>query len=59
MSHFTTIETQVRDIAALREACRDLGQIGTLEIHRATTIEFDNQTQYWRVRAPAGFPMFA
>ena len=25
MSHFTTIETQIRDIAALREACRELG----------------------------------
>lgn len=25
MSHFTQIETQVRDIAALREACRELG----------------------------------
>ena len=25
MSHFTTIQTQVRDVAALREACRELG----------------------------------
>jgi hypothetical protein len=25
MSHFATIETQIRDIAALREACRELG----------------------------------
>jgi hypothetical protein len=25
MSHFTTIETQIRDAAALREACRELG----------------------------------
>ncbi len=25
MSHFTTIQTQIRDIAALREACRELG----------------------------------
>jgi hypothetical protein len=25
MSHFATIETQLRDIAALREACRELG----------------------------------
>ena len=25
MSHFTTIETQVRDLDALREACTDLG----------------------------------
>lgn len=25
MSHFTEIKTQIRDIAALREACRELG----------------------------------
>jgi hypothetical protein len=25
MSHFTTIETQIRDAAALREACQELG----------------------------------
>jgi hypothetical protein len=25
MSHFTTIETQIRDVTALREACRELG----------------------------------
>ena len=25
MSHFTTIETQIRDPATLREACRELG----------------------------------
>lgn len=25
MSHFTTIQTQVRDLDALREACEDLG----------------------------------
>jgi hypothetical protein len=25
MSHFTTIQTQVRDIHALRDACRELG----------------------------------
>ena len=25
MSHFTTIQTQIKDIAALREACRELG----------------------------------
>ncbi|MDP6526962.1 MAG: DUF1257 domain-containing protein [Kiritimatiellia bacterium] len=25
MSHFTSIQTQVRDILALREACRELG----------------------------------
>lgn len=25
MSHFTTIQTQIKDIAALRDACRELG----------------------------------
>ena len=25
MSHFTTIQTQIRDLAALREACREMG----------------------------------
>ena len=25
MSHFTTIQTQIRDVAALRDACRELG----------------------------------
>ena len=25
MSHFTTIETQIRDVSALRDACRELG----------------------------------
>jgi hypothetical protein len=35
-----------------------LGRIGNLHIERATTIEFDNQTQYWRVYDPAGFPLF-
>ena len=25
MSHFTTIQTQIRDIAALRAACQELG----------------------------------
>ena len=30
MSHFTTIETQVRDLDALTDACRELGLIVTL-----------------------------
>jgi|APSaa5957512622_1039677.scaffolds.fasta_scaffold51012_3 hypothetical protein len=36
----------------------DLGRIGQLSIARATTIEFDNAAQYWRVRDPDGFAMF-
>ena len=29
MSHFTTVETEIRDLAALRDACKELG----LELH--------------------------
>lgn len=36
----------------------DLGRIGPLTIKRATTIEFDNNTQYWRVKDPTGFALF-
>ena len=36
----------------------DLSSLGTLHIERATTIEFDNDAQYWRVRDQEGFPMF-
>lgn len=36
----------------------DLGLVGKLSIERATTIEFDNAAQYWRVRDPTGFAMF-
>ena len=36
----------------------DLSLIGELRIERATTIEFDNSAQYWRVRDNTGFAMF-
>ena len=36
----------------------DLSRLGALHIERATTIEFDNDAQYWRVRDQEGFPMF-
>lgn len=36
----------------------DLGRIGALRVARATLIEFDNETQYWRVMDRTGFPMF-
>jgi hypothetical protein len=36
----------------------DLACIGRLLVARATTIEFDNQTQYWRVKDRTGFPLF-
>ena len=35
-----------------------LHALGRLRIRRATTIEFDNNTQYWRVRDRDGFPLF-
>ena len=37
----------------------DLGRIGRLSIKRATTIEFDNRIQYWRVRDNTGFAMYS
>lgn len=36
----------------------DLGQIGPLIVKRATTIEYDNQSQYWRVKDRTGFALF-
>lgn len=36
----------------------DLGRIGRLAITRATTIEYDNRNQYWRVRDRTGFALF-
>ena len=36
----------------------DLGTIGSLQIKRATHIEFDNRAQYWRVRDPDGFALY-
>jgi hypothetical protein len=43
---------------ALYTEAIDLAAIGALSIQRATNIEFDNSTQYWRVRDPTGFPLF-
>ena len=43
---------------ALYTEAIDLREIGPLAIRRATTIEFDNNSQYWRVRDPTGFPLF-
>ena len=42
MSHFVTIETQIRDIAALRDACEELG----LELlHETEARGYANQTR--------------
>lgn len=43
---------------ALYSECIDLGQIGRLTIKRATTIEYHNQSQYWRVKDRTGFALF-
>ena len=43
---------------ALYTEAIDLTALGSLSIQRATTIEFDNNSQYWRVRDPDGFPLF-
>jgi len=37
MSHFTTVTTQIKDIAALRSACGEMG-IKVLRKHRGTRI---------------------
>ena len=37
----------------------DLLQLGLLHIERATSIEFDNKDQMWRVRSTSGTPLFA
>ena len=43
---------------ALYTEAINLAGIGPLDIRRATTIEFDNVTQYWRVKDPTGFALF-
>ncbi len=37
----------------------DLSRLGVLHIERATTIEFDNKDQKWRVRDASGRKLFA
>ena len=36
----------------------DLSCLGRLQVERASTIEFDEHAQYWRVRDSDGFAMF-
>ncbi len=36
----------------------DLHQLGSLQIQRASTIEFNNQTQRWEVRSLEGKVLF-
>ncbi len=37
----------------------DLGQIGRLEVHRASTVEFNDHNQQWEVRDPAGLFLYS
>ncbi len=37
----------------------DLRQLGVLQVERATTIEFDNTDQLWRVRDTEGRELFS
>ena len=37
----------------------DLSRLGPLQIERATTIEFDNHSQVWRVKDRSGQALFA
>ena len=36
----------------------DLQSIGSLEVSRATTIEFNNKTQRWEVKDPRGTVLY-
>jgi hypothetical protein len=36
----------------------DLQAIGSLEVTRATTIEFNNQTQFWEVKDQRGVVLY-
>jgi len=36
----------------------DLNQIGRLEVTRATTIEFNNQSQFWEVKNRKGTVLY-
>lgn len=58
MSHTVITFTPDGTGHALYTEAIDLAGIGPLAIQRATTIEFDNKTQCWRVRDPKGSPMF-
>ena len=43
---------------ALYDERIDLNTLGPLHIERATTIDFDDRAQYWRVRDREGFALF-
>ena len=37
----------------------DLAQVGRLEVHRASTVEFNQNNQQWEVRNPAGLLLYS
>ena len=49
MSHFTSIQTQMRDIAALRDACTELG-IEVVENARARGYNLNNQSGEYAIK---------
>jgi hypothetical protein len=58
MSTASLVFTPAGLVHGLYTEAIDLRRLGVLQIERATTIEFDNERQAWRVRDPAGVPLF-
>jgi hypothetical protein len=53
MTHVLTFDTCGNGQCLYTEQL-DLNSIGSLEIRRASEIEFNNQSQQWEVRSPEG-----
>jgi hypothetical protein len=52
------IDTSARVHCYYTEAI-DLAQLGRLEVHRASTVEFNQNNQQWEVRDPAGLLLYS
>jgi len=52
-----TVDTQGQGSCLYSELI-DLQSIGSLEVTRATTIEFNHQTQRWEVKDPRGTVLY-
>ena len=52
------IDTSARVHCFYTEAI-DLAQLGCLEVHRASTVEFNDNNQQWEVRNPAGLFLYS